>query len=181
MLSAGANSVKGARQPRTPSHPYLYGPPPCCTTKPNSGGGLGLEPSRNGKENVLVMTDVFSNYTQAVPDEKHITIKRIVPIKKGKLVYLRDVGVRGRHKIQDVWSPVVYRVMRAPRDGGSLYTIAPVEDPNKARNVHRSLLKDHPGPADAETPVACPPKDMEPPVGEEDSFDDDLCVVSRGV
>lgn len=56
-----------------------------------------------------------------------------------------------------------FPVMRDPRDGGSVYTIAPADDPGKARNVHRSLLKDHPGPADAaETRVACPPEDVEP-------------------
>ena len=84
-----------------------------------------------------------------------------VLIPEGKLVYLRDVGLRGRNKIY-VWSSVVYGVLRAPRDGGSVYTIAPVDDPSKARNVHRSLLKDHPGHADAaETPVARAPEDVE--------------------
>ena len=100
-----------------------------------------------------------------------------VLIPEGKLVYLRDVGLRGRNKIY-VWSSVVYGVLRAPRDGGSVYTIAPVDDPSKARNVHCSPLKDHPGHADAaETPVDRPSEDVESPVEEVDSLDGDLYVV----
>ncbi|KAL0152304.1 hypothetical protein M9458_052027 [Cirrhinus mrigala] len=63
------------------------------------------------------------------------------PLVEGQLVYLREYGVRGRHKIQDLWSPVVYQVTRAPKEGGVVYTIAPVNDLAKVRNVHRSLLK----------------------------------------
>lgn len=29
-----------------------------------------------------------------------------LPLEEGYLVYLRDLGVRGRHKIQDLWSAV---------------------------------------------------------------------------
>lgn len=63
------------------------------------------------------------------------------PLVEGQLVYLCDYGVRGRHKIQDLWSPVIYQVTRAPKEGGVVYTIAPVDDLTKVRNVHRSLLK----------------------------------------
>lgn len=66
---------------------------------------------------------------------------RDLPLKEGQLVYLRDHSVRGRHKIQDLWSPIVYQVVRAPKEGGVVYTIAPVEDLDKVRCVHRSLLK----------------------------------------
>ncbi|KAL0181838.1 hypothetical protein M9458_024244, partial [Cirrhinus mrigala] len=53
------------------------------------------------------------------------------PLVEGQLVYLRDYGVRGRHKIQDLWSPVVYQVVRAPKEDGVVYTIAPVDDLTK--------------------------------------------------
>jgi len=60
----------------------------------------------------------------------------------GQPVDLRDVRVRGRHKIQDIWSTVVYKVLRAPAVGGSVYTIAPaVNDPHQLKHVHRSLRK----------------------------------------
>ncbi|KAL2080567.1 hypothetical protein ACEWY4_024360 [Coilia grayii] len=66
---------------------------------------------------------------------------RDAPLKEGQQVYLRNVGVRGRHKIQDVWSAVVYQVVRAPIGQGSVYTIAPIGDLSQVRQVHRTLLK----------------------------------------
>ncbi|XP_043099306.1 uncharacterized protein LOC122348107 [Puntigrus tetrazona] len=73
--------------------------------------------------------------------EKYDSGVRDAPLGEGHLVYLRNYGRRGRHKIQDLWSPVVYRVIRAPKTGGSVYTIAPVDDLSKVKHVHRSLLK----------------------------------------
>lgn len=63
------------------------------------------------------------------------------PLVEGQLVYLWEYGVRGPHKIQDLWSPVVYQVMRALKEGGVVYTIAPVDDLTKTQNVHCSLVK----------------------------------------
>ncbi len=63
------------------------------------------------------------------------------PLEEGQLVYLRECGIRGRHKIQDLWDPVVYQVVKAPKDGGAVYTIAPIDEPCSVRHVHRSLLK----------------------------------------
>ncbi|XP_048014341.1 uncharacterized protein LOC125247166 [Megalobrama amblycephala] len=85
------------------------------------------------RERLQVMADRRkANHDQYVRDD---------PLVEGQLVYLRDYGVRGRHKIQDLWSPVVYQVIRAPKEGGVVYTIAPLDDLTKVRNVHRSLLK----------------------------------------
>ncbi len=83
---------------------------------------------------------------------------RNAPLGEGQLVYLREYGARGRHKIQDLWSPVVYQVVRAPTEGGAVYTIAPVEDLGKVKCVHRSALKarirkDGPAPASLDSPV----------------------------
>lgn len=72
---------------------------------------------------------------------RHDLQVREAPLKEGQLVYLRDHSVRGRCKIQDLWSSVVYQVMRAPKEGGVVYTIAPTTDLGKAKHVHRSLLK----------------------------------------
>lgn len=66
---------------------------------------------------------------------------RDAPLGEGHLVYLRNYGVRGRHEIQDLWSPVVYQVVKAPKAGGSVHTIAPVDDLNKVKHVRHSLLK----------------------------------------
>uniref|UniRef100_A0A667YA11 Integrase catalytic domain-containing protein n=1 Tax=Myripristis murdjan TaxID=586833 RepID=A0A667YA11_9TELE len=89
--------------------------------------------------------------------ERHDQGVRDAPLQVGQLVYLRDHSARGRHKIQDIWSSVVYQVLRAPSGGGPVYTIAPVDDLQKTRNVHRDQLKAHVGPE----PV--PPFHQSPP------------------
>lgn len=73
--------------------------------------------------------------------ERHDQRVHPVPIKVGQLVYLQDHSARGRHKIQDLWSSVVYQVLRAPQEKGAVYTIAPVGDLEKVRHVHRDMLK----------------------------------------
>ena len=56
-------------------------------------------------------------------------------------MWFRDFAARGRHKLRDLYGPVQYRVLKVPREGGSVYTIAPVDEPTKARQVNRALLK----------------------------------------
>ncbi len=72
---------------------------------------------------------------------RHDLQVRGAPLKEGQLVYLRDHSVRGRHKIHDLWSSVVYQILKAPKEGGVVYTIAPTTDLGKVKHVHRSLLK----------------------------------------
>ncbi len=64
-----------------------------------------------------------------------------IPLVEGQLVYLWNCGNRGRHKIQDLWSSVVYQVVRVPPAGGAVYSLAPVDDLSKVKSVHHSLLK----------------------------------------
>ncbi|RXN24004.1 Transposon Ty3-I Gag-Pol poly [Labeo rohita] len=87
--------------------------------------------------------------------ERHDQRVQDDPLKPGQLVYLRDLCVRGRAKIQDHWSSVVYRVLRAPMPGGAVYTIAPVEDLERVRHVHRTLLRAQP-PRPSSEPVDSP-------------------------
>ncbi|RXN11634.1 Transposon Ty3-I Gag-Pol poly [Labeo rohita] len=86
--------------------------------------------------------------------EMHDSRVRDAPLSEGQLVYLRNYGLKGRHKIQDHWSAVVYQVLKAPGTGGSVYTIAPVNDVSRVRHVHRSLLKARVG----REPLAPPPR-----------------------
>lgn len=62
---------------------------------------------------------------------------RDVPLAEGQLVYLRECGRKGRQKIQDLWSPVVHQVVRAPKEGGAVYSVVPVGEPDKIKHVHR--------------------------------------------
>lgn len=42
-----------------------------------------------------------------------------VSLAEGQLVYLWECGRKGRWKIQDLWSPVVHQVVRAPKEDGA--------------------------------------------------------------
>lgn len=99
------------------------------------------------------------------------------PLEFGQRVYLQDHGVRGRRKIQDVWSSTTYQVVRAPEPGGVVYSIALVHDLTRVRSVHWTMLK----PA-LTLPPECPeegPQDSSESASEI-SEDEGLWVVLRG-
>ena len=103
---------------------------------------------------------------------------RDVPLEEGQLVWLRDFNRRERHKIQDRWCSMVYRVVKAPTEGGSVYTIAPADDLDHIRQVHRTLLKAVVRAAPLgriPAPISTPP-DL-PPVEDDVSWDGDLLVL----
>ncbi|XDV45359.1 hypothetical protein PO909_013473 [Leuciscus waleckii] len=60
---------------------------------------------------------------------------------EGQLVYLKDHRCQGRRKIQDVWSPVLYKVVRAPTDPGGPYTVTLVDGTGNVRRVHITEIK----------------------------------------
>nr|XP_057913595.1 uncharacterized protein LOC131107503 [Doryrhamphus excisus] len=105
---------------------------------------------------------------------------RHLPLDEGQLVFLRDFSARGPHKTRDGWSSVKYQVLRAPGQGGSVYTIGPVDDLTKVRQVHRTMLKavvgvDSSGSASSHNS----PLVAEPPVEDECSFEYDLLVLGH--
>lgn len=107
------------------------------------------------------------------------------PLNDGQLVFLRDLSGRGRCKIQDRWKPVVYRILKAPKGGGAVYTIAPADDPSSVKHVHRTLLK---AVVTAATPSEGPapsssshgPEISSPEPGHDSSRDSDLLFLSIG-
>lgn len=56
----------------------------------------------------------------------HDTKVRDPGLSEGQLVYLKDHRNRGRNKIQDVWAPELYKVVRASSEGG-VYIVAPAD------------------------------------------------------
>lgn len=108
----------------------------------------------------------------------HDQYVRDLPLPEGQLVFLWDFTARGPHKIRDWWSSVKYRVIRTPDEGGSVYTIVPVNDETKVRRVHRTMLKtimgkDLPNPV---SPDPVLPREESPPK-EQSSFEYDLLVL----
>ncbi|KAJ8409316.1 hypothetical protein AAFF_G00235140 [Aldrovandia affinis] len=77
--------------------------------------------------------------------ERQDQLVRGVDLKEDQLVYLRDHSVRGRNKIQDLWSSTVHKILKAPQQGGPVYTIAPVDALEQVKHVHRTMLKAVPG------------------------------------
>lgn len=101
------------------------------------------------------------------------------PLKEGQSVFLRDLSTRGRHKMKDRWSSTVYSVLKAPKEGGAVYTIAPKDDLSKVKHVHRTLLKAVVGaePPDHAVASHAPPPDS--PVSESSCDGDLLFLVPR--
>ncbi len=103
---------------------------------------------------------------------------RELPLSEGQLVYLQDYGVRGRHKLHDLWSSTVYQVVKAPPTGSSVYTVAPVSNLSQVRHVHRAALKPRAqrevAPPDLSGSVVEPPVSLE---AEGELEDGDLAYV----
>ncbi|KAG1955424.1 thy-1 membrane glycoprotein [Pimephales promelas] len=114
----------------------------------------------------------------AAQRRKHNHDRRVrdVPFKLGQLVWLRDFSARGRHKLRDLYGPVQYRVLRVPREEGSVYTIAPVDEPTKVKQVNRALLKAVVvgSPSGGAASPCSPPADQ--PLLEDESIEEDLLV-----
>ncbi|KAK3753252.1 hypothetical protein QZH41_004468 [Actinostola sp. cb2023] len=62
------------------------------------------------------------------------------PLEIGQLVYLRN-KVKGRNKIQDSWSPTLYRVIGVPDKDGAAYTVQLYKGEAEPRKVSRSFMR----------------------------------------
>ena len=94
-------------------------------------------------------------------------------LKVGQKVYLQDRSVRGRNKIQDRWSPTLYRIVRAPEPGGSVYAVQPLQGPGQVKHVNRAHIR----PVPAEPSVTIPrAEDFSARDVEEENEDADLWI-----
>ena len=110
--------------------------------------------------------------------ECHDAGVNVADLQEQQLVYLRDHNRGGRSKIQDLWGPTIYVVVKAPSPGGAVYSVAPLEGPQKVKHVHRSMIKPVPS-------NLCP---QEPPIAdtnvpmsntEEEETPDGIFVVTQ--
>lgn len=85
-------------------------------------------------------------------------------LKEGDLVYLQNKAFRGRAKIQDTWGSAKYQVVKAPSQGGAVYSIAPVQSDGTlgpTKTVHRTLLRvAPPNQTCPPVPGVTPPQDL---------------------
>lgn len=63
------------------------------------------------------------------------------PLQLHQLVYLKDHNIRGRNKIQDHWNSTPYRILKVPEGAGPVYTVAPLKQPEKVKQVNRQSIK----------------------------------------
>lgn len=75
-----------------------------------------------------------------IQKEKHDAKVRDDRLKEHQLLYLRDHSHKGRNKVQDAWSSVVHKLMMAPTPGGTVYSVAPLQDA-KWRQVYWTMLE----------------------------------------
>ncbi|XP_041967264.1 uncharacterized protein K02A2.6-like [Alosa sapidissima] len=116
-----------------------------------------MEKASNGYENVLIVTDVFSKFTQAYPtiNQQAETVAKVLTEKwfysfgVPKRIHSDQVGTRvyrrnhpiGRHKIQDLWDPRIYRVVKCRDEKGLVYHLTPEDGLGPDMNAHRSEFK----------------------------------------
>ncbi|XP_062853490.1 uncharacterized protein LOC134316891 [Trichomycterus rosablanca] len=60
-------------------------------------------------------------------------------LEEGDRVLVRNVGLRGKHKIADRWSQTVYKVLKRINDS-PVYVVAPANSDGPERTLHRDLL-----------------------------------------
>uniref|UniRef100_A0A9J7YG95 Gypsy retrotransposon integrase-like protein 1 n=1 Tax=Cyprinus carpio carpio TaxID=630221 RepID=A0A9J7YG95_CYPCA len=96
------------------------------------------------------------------------------PLREGQLVLLRAFNVRGRHKIHDLWGQLVYQIVRA---GEQVYSIVPVDNLGKVRQVHRSAIKPWVGKSPLVDPLKCSMLEPIAPTEEEEETGDWFVVV----
>ncbi|KAJ8362385.1 hypothetical protein AAFF_G00376130, partial [Aldrovandia affinis] len=82
---------------------------------------------------------------------QHGPATRNSELEVGQLVYRRNHNFKGRHKIQDLWMPVPFRVLAQPDGKKPVYTVAPLDGSQDPKNVHRMELRPC-GPEESEGP-----------------------------
>ncbi|KAL2088289.1 hypothetical protein ACEWY4_015188 [Coilia grayii] len=145
-----------------------------------------MEKASDNHENVLIVTDVFSKFTQAYPtvNQRAETVAKVLTEKwfylygvpkrihsdqgrafEGELLkrlsrtrVCRRSHPLGRHKIQDLWDPRVYTVVKCWDENSQVYHITPEDGLGPDLNVHRSELKALPSQelVPCEAPVVIP-------------------------
>ena len=73
--------------------------------------------------------------------ERHNAQVKDTGLLVSQRVYIRDCNVRGRRKIQDHWNPRIHKILRAPEGNGAVYSVAPIDNLDQVKQVHRTMLR----------------------------------------
>ena len=74
--------------------------------------------------------------------ERHNRTANASQLPVGCRVFVRNLRIRGRNKIQDEWEDKVYQVVDHPDPGGNVYVVLPLQEEGPIRTLHRSALLD---------------------------------------
>lgn len=80
------------------------------------------------------------NTEKEVQRRKNHTEKVAADLPLGALVHTRTRGIKGRAKIQDKWSPVLYKVIS--NRGQNVYELQGVDGDTHTKNLHRNEILD---------------------------------------
>ena len=73
--------------------------------------------------------------------KKHYDKKvRHVALQPGDRVLVRNVGLKGRQKLADIWDKYPYIVKRQPIDGIPIYEVQRESEPSRIKLLHRNML-----------------------------------------
>ena len=61
-------------------------------------------------------------------------------LEEGDRVLIKNVGIKGPHKLADRWSKVVYRVIRRISPDMPVYVVQPTDDSGPSKTLHRNML-----------------------------------------
>ena len=61
-------------------------------------------------------------------------------IQEGDRVLVKNVGLKGRHKLADRWSKTVYRVSQRVNPDMPVYIVSPIDGTGPSRTLHRNML-----------------------------------------
>ena len=96
-------------------------------------------------------------------------------LEVGQLVYRRNHSFKGRHKIQDQWMAVPFRVVGHPDANKPVYTVVPVDASQAPKNIHRMELRPC-GPGES---ASLGLEELAEPVTEEHSEGEAVVVMQR--
>ena len=61
-------------------------------------------------------------------------------LQVGDHVLVRNLSIRGKHKIADKWEEQAYQVISQPDDSIPVYVVSPLDNKNRTRTLHRNML-----------------------------------------
>ena len=98
-------------------------------------------------------------------------------LEPGDRVLVKKVGIKGKHKLADIWESNPYIIQRQPMPDVPVYTVKKEHSNNKPRTLHRKMLLpfkglQYPEESETENRQQNRPMPLNPPAAEADTYAD---------